>query len=80
MRERRQRCGLSMRDLATQAGLSHAMISFVERELRNPTLDILLRMSVVMDVDLAELLREAQTAALLRMESRRTGDEAKKRR
>ena len=51
-----------MLGLANGAGLSQAMISFVERELRNPTLDTLLRIAHVLEVDLAEVLQQAQTA------------------
>ena len=60
LREKREEQGLSMRELAHQAGLSQAMISFVERELRNPTLDTLLRMANVLKVDLSDVLRQAQ--------------------
>jgi transcriptional regulator with XRE-family HTH domain len=62
LREKREERGLSMRELAHQAGLSQAMISFVEHELRNPTLDTLLRMANVLKVDLSDVLRQAQKA------------------
>jgi len=39
------------------------MISFVEHELRNPTLETLLRMSMVLKVDLADILRKAAIEA-----------------
>ena len=55
--------GLSMTELAARAGLSRAMISFVEHELRNPTLETLLRMSMVLKVDLADILRKAAIEA-----------------
>lgn len=63
LREKREQKGLSMTQLAHQAGLSQAMISFVERELRNPTLDTLLRIAAVLEADLAQVLRQAQQAA-----------------
>ena len=63
LREKREERGMSMRELAHQGGLSQAMISYVEHELRNPTLDTLLRMSHVLKVDLAHVLRQAQKAA-----------------
>ena len=50
-----------MTQLAEQSGLSRPMISFVERKLRNPTLDTLLRMCAVLKVDLADVIREATT-------------------
>lgn len=55
--------GLSMTELADRAGLSRAMISFVERDIRNPTLETLLRISTVLKVELADLIREATTRA-----------------
>lgn len=55
--------GLSMTELAARAGLSRAMISFVEHELRNPTLDTLLRIASVLEVDFADVLRKAEAEA-----------------
>ena len=63
LREARRKRGLSMTELAARAGLSHAMISFVERELRNPTLDTMLRVCAVMEVKLGELLTQATKEA-----------------
>jgi len=45
--------------VAERAGLSQQMISYVEREMRNPTLETLLRMAAAIEVDLAEVLRQA---------------------
>ena len=59
LHETRIRRGLSMTQLAEQSGLSRATISFVERELRHPTLDTLLRICAVLKVDLADVIREA---------------------
>lgn len=59
-RETREKRGLSMTQLAAKAGLSHAMISFVERELRNPTLDTMLRIARVLEVNLDDVLRQAR--------------------
>lgn len=64
LREKREERGLSMTELAHRAGLSQAMISFVERELRNPTLDTLLRIASVLKVDLADVLKRANEAAV----------------
>ena len=63
IRQLREERGLSMTQLAAQAGLSRQMISFVEHELRNPTLDTLLRLAAVLKVDLADIIRDAETAA-----------------
>ena len=54
---------MSMTVLAEKSGLSLSMISFVEREIRNPTLDTLLRMAEALDVDLWKPLRDATKAA-----------------
>jgi transcriptional regulator with XRE-family HTH domain len=52
-----------MTELAARSGLSRAMISFIEHELRNPTLDTLLRIAAALKVDLAEVLKRAAVAA-----------------
>ena len=63
LRKERQRRQLSMSVVAERAGLSQQMVSYVERGLRNPTLDTLLRMAAAMKLDLAELLAAAQRKA-----------------
>ena len=50
---------LSMNRLAEKAGLSQSMISLLERGMRSPTLDTLLRVAIALDVDLSELLKKA---------------------
>ena len=60
--ERRRRL-LSMNAGAERGGLSQQMVSYVERGLRNPTLDTLLRMTTALDTDLAELIAAAQRQA-----------------
>jgi transcriptional regulator with XRE-family HTH domain len=55
----RQRQGLSMNELAARAGLSQQMVSYVEREMRNPTINTLLRITRVLEIDLADLIRAA---------------------
>lgn len=48
-----------MTELAKQSGLSQQMISYVERGMRKPTLDTLLRIARVLKVDLWKLLKTA---------------------
>ncbi|MDR3457120.1 MAG: helix-turn-helix transcriptional regulator [Verrucomicrobiae bacterium] len=60
LREKREALGLSMNAVAQRARLSHTMISRVERELRRPTLDTLLRITEAMDVDLWPLIKKAE--------------------
>lgn len=61
--ERREALGMSMKAVATRAGLSHTMISRVERGLRKPTLDTLLRIAGAMNVELWPLLKEAEDSS-----------------
>ena len=64
LRTERQRRKLSMSTVAERAGLSQQMVSYVERGMRNPTLDTLLRMAAAMKLDAAELLAAAQQKAV----------------
>ena len=57
--KRRNEIGMSMTALAAKSGLSLTMISFVEREIRKPTMDTLLRIADALEVDLWKLLRDA---------------------
>ena len=47
--------------VAERAGLSQQMVSYVEREMRNPTLDTLLRIAAALEIDLAEIICQAQS-------------------
>lgn len=48
-----------MNEVAERAGLSQQMVSYVEREMRNPTLETLLRMSAAIETDLPTILQAA---------------------
>ena len=63
LREERLRQELSMNVLAERAGLSRQMVSYIEQEERNPTLDTLLRLTSVLDVKLEDVLAKARKAA-----------------
>jgi transcriptional regulator with XRE-family HTH domain len=63
LREERQKRGISMNVLAQRSGLSQSMISLIERDLRNPTLDTLLRIANALELDLAKIIHRAQEAA-----------------
>ena len=54
---------MSMTQLAQKSGLSLSMISFVERDLRKPTLETLLRIAAALDVELGALIQRASKAA-----------------
>ena len=61
--EERESKGLSMTVVSERSGLSRAMISFIENKRRNPTLDSLLRIADVLEVDIATVIRRAQKRA-----------------
>ena len=63
LREEREKQKLSMNVVAQRAGLSHSIVSLVERDLRNPTLDTLLRIAEAMEVDLGEIITKARKIA-----------------
>lgn len=63
IRREREARGLSMSAVAERAGLSQQMVSYVERGMRIPTIDTLLRISIALEVDLADLIQRAQRAA-----------------
>lgn len=65
LREKREALGLSMNVVAAGAGLSHTMISRVERGLRKPTLDTLLRIAGAMNIELWSLLKSAEAGSPL---------------
>jgi len=48
-----------MNVIAERAGLSQQMVSYVEREMRNPTLETLLRISAALEIDFATVMRQA---------------------
>ena len=63
LREERRRQDISITTLAMRAGLSQPMVSYVEREMRKPTLDTLLRIAEALDIDLDSVIRQARKAA-----------------
>jgi transcriptional regulator with XRE-family HTH domain len=63
LRQEREKRGLSMNVVAERAGLSQQMVSYVEREMRNPTLETLLRIANGLDIDFADVMRRALKAA-----------------
>jgi transcriptional regulator with XRE-family HTH domain len=51
-----------MNAVAKRAGISHSMVSRVEHELRNPTLDTLLRMAGAMGIEIWPIIQESEAA------------------
>lgn len=64
LREEREKRGLSMNVVAQRSGLSHSIVSLVERDLRNPTLDTLLRIAEAIGIDLGEIITRAGKLAV----------------
>ena len=59
LREERKKRGLSMTAVAERAGLSQQMVSYVEREIRIPGLDTLLRITDALGIEVAEVVTQA---------------------
>jgi transcriptional regulator with XRE-family HTH domain len=59
LREEREKRGLSMNVVAQRSGLSHSIVSLIERDLRNPTLDTLLRITEAIGIDLGAIITRA---------------------
>ena len=59
LREERERKGLSRYAVAARCGLSEQMIGYVERGLRNPSLETVVRLASGIGVDLATVVRKA---------------------
>jgi transcriptional regulator with XRE-family HTH domain len=63
LREERLRRKLSLNEVAARSGLSHTMVSRVEKRERLPTIDTLLRITGALEVDLGKLLGKAAAKA-----------------
>ena len=55
IRQAREQRSLSMLALAEQAGLSQQMVSYVERGIRKPSVDTLVRIAHVLELDVSNL-------------------------
>jgi transcriptional regulator with XRE-family HTH domain len=62
LRIERERRKLSKYAVAQRSGVSQSMLSLVERGLRNPTLELLLRIADGIGTDLPGLIKKAQRA------------------
>ena len=60
LRLEREKRKLSKNRTAARAGLSQQMVGYVERQMRNPTLDTLLRMAKAMEMELWPLIKKAE--------------------
>lgn len=60
LKRERERRELSKYFIAQESGLSPQMIAYVENGDRNPTLETTLRMAQALDVDLAQIIKQAR--------------------
>jgi transcriptional regulator with XRE-family HTH domain len=69
-REKRVALGLSMYAVSKRARISHSTITRIENGLVKPTLDMLLRIAEVMDIDLWILIKKAEARAVKKSKSK----------
>lgn len=60
LREERERQGVSKYAIEQRTGVSQQMVGYVERGLRNPSLEVALRIAAALGVNLADVIRAAQ--------------------
>jgi transcriptional regulator with XRE-family HTH domain len=60
LREERERRGISKYTLSAQCGLAQQTISYMERGLRQPSFETILRIADGMGVSLEEVLKQAR--------------------
>ena len=72
LREERERQKLSKYVVAKRSGVSQSMLSLVERGLRNPTLELTLRIADGIGADLADIIQKAQANI-----SKKSGEKSK---
>lgn len=58
IRELRGRQGLSQERLALEAGVDRTLVSKIERMVTNPSLEVLTKLSAVLDVTVPRLLQD----------------------
>lgn len=74
IRERREDQGLTIEELAAEAGVDTSYLSGIERLGRNPSWSKLARIVVALRIDASELIQRAEQIAL--SEHRSDGDHA----
>jgi transcriptional regulator with XRE-family HTH domain len=63
LKKERERQGLSLTGLGERAGLSQQSVSYIERGLRIPNLDTLLRIANALGIELSVMIADAAKAA-----------------
>jgi transcriptional regulator with XRE-family HTH domain len=64
LKTERERQGLSKYAAAERSGLSEAMIGYVERGERRPSLETAVRMAAALKVNLGDILKQAYKSVL----------------
>jgi DNA-binding XRE family transcriptional regulator len=58
VRRLRKQQGFSQERLALEAGVDRTLVSKIERVIANPTLEILVKLAVVLDIPVSRLLKD----------------------
>ncbi|CAB1245813.1 helix-turn-helix domain-containing protein [Clostridium sp. MT-14] len=62
LRNRRIKCGLSQEDLAHECNVDRTYISMIERQKRNPTLNIIFRICKSLDIKASDFISSIEKA------------------
>ena len=57
VKKARRRAGLSQEALALQAGINRSYVGQIERGVGNPSLQVMVKLAVTLQLDVADLLR-----------------------
>jgi transcriptional regulator with XRE-family HTH domain len=58
--ERRQHCGLSQEELGFKAGVHRTYVSQIERGLKSPTLNVILRFAKALELSAGQLVGKVE--------------------
>lgn len=65
LRREREKRGLSKYALAERSGISQQAIGYMERGLKRPSLETVLRVADALEVDLADVIKQARKASVV---------------
>jgi len=60
VRKGRKKIGLSQEALALQAGINRSYVGQIERAIGNPSLQVLVKLAITLDVDVADLVKKSK--------------------
>jgi transcriptional regulator with XRE-family HTH domain len=66
LRQMRGSRGLSQEKLALEAGVDRTLVSKIERLVANPSLEVLSRLAVALDISITQLLEDSQVSKRVR--------------